>query len=42
MISLGKCNRCCNTITEISGRICVPNKTEDVNLNVLNLITRKK
>ena len=31
----------CNTLTKISGRICVPNKTEDVNLSVFNLITSK-
>ena len=41
MISLDKCNESCNTLTEISGRICVTNKAEDVNLSVFNLITKK-
>ena len=41
MISLVKCNGSCVTLTKISGRICVPNKTEVVNLRVFNLITRK-
>ena len=33
MITLNKCNGSCNTLTKIFGRICVPNKTENVNLN---------
>ena len=41
IISLDKCNGSCNTLTEISGRTCVPNKTKNVNLSVFNLITRK-
>ena len=41
MISLDKCNGSCNTFTEISIRVCIPNKTENVNLNVFNFITRK-
>ena len=40
IIPLDKCNPNCNTLGEISGRICTPNKTEDVNLNVFNLIIR--
>ena len=34
MICLDKFNEICNTLTKISGRICVPNKTEDENLGV--------
>ena len=30
----------CNTLVDSSSKICVANKTEDVNLNVFNLITR--
>ena len=41
MISLDKCNGSCNTLTKISGKICFPNKTEDVNLSVFNLTKRK-
>ena len=31
VISLDKCNESCDTLTKISARICVTNKTEDVN-----------
>ena len=41
MISLDKCNGSCNTLTKISGKICFPNKKEDVNLSVFNLTKRK-
>ena len=30
----------CNNLSEVSGKICVPKKTKDINLNVFNLITR--
>ena len=41
MVRLVKCNGRCNTLSKICGRICFPNKTEDINLSVFNLITRK-
>ena len=41
MISLDKCYGSCNTFTEISVRICIPNKTENVNWNVFNFIKTK-
>ena len=41
MIRLDKCNGSCNTHTKISGRMRIPNKTEDVNLSAFSLITRK-
>ena len=41
MIILDKCNGSYDTHTKISGRMRVPNKTEDVNLHAFNLITRK-
>ena len=40
MLSLDICNGSCNTIDDLSNRICDPNKTQNVNLNVFNLITR--
>ena len=40
MDSLDKCNRSCHTLDDPSGRIFVPNKTEDENLNFSNMITR--
>ena len=35
VFNLVRCNGSCNTLDNTSGRICVPNKTEDVNLTVL-------
>ena len=42
MVSFHRCNRCFNSVDNFSSRICVSvlNKTEDVNLNVLNMTTR--
>ena len=40
MITLDKCNGSCNTISATSGRICVPNKTKNINSNVFNLMTK--
>ena len=40
MVSLDGCNGCFNTLDDLSGRICVPNKAEDVNLSVFNMTTR--
>ena len=28
----------CNTFNDLSNRVCVPNKTEDLNLSVFNMI----
>ena len=38
MVNVGRCNESCNILDDISRRICVPNKTENVNLSVLNMI----
>ena len=29
----------CNTLNELSNKVCVTNKTEDLNLSMLNMIT---
>ena len=39
MVSLDRCNEICNTFNDPSGRTCIPNETQDVNLNVCNMIT---
>ena len=31
MVNLDRCNGICNTFNDLSNRICVPNKTEDLN-----------
>ena len=41
MISLDRCDGSCNTFDYLSNRIYAPNKTKVMNLNVLNMITRK-
>ena len=38
IISMNRCDGSCNTVEDPSGRICVPNKMEDLNLKVLNMI----
>ena len=40
MVSLDRCNGKSNTFYYLSSRICVLNKTDDVNLNVFSMITR--
>ena len=42
IINVDKCNKTCNTLTKISGRICVPHETEELNLILINMITRKQ
>ena len=37
-----KSDRClgsCNTLNDLSNKVCIPNKTEDLNLSVFNMIT---
>ena len=29
----------CNSLSDLSSKVCVPNKTEDLNLSVFNIIT---
>ena len=38
-VKLGRCIGSCNTLNYFSNRVCVPNETEDLNLNVFNMIT---
>ena len=39
MISLDRCGGSCNALDDLLSRICVPKKTEYVNLNIFNMIT---
>ena len=41
MISLNRCNGSCISLDDPSARICIPNKTEIVNLNVFDMTPRK-
>ena len=40
MAGLDRCSGSFNIVDDLSSRMCAPNKTEDVNLNVFNMITR--
>ena len=31
----------CNALNDLSNKVCVPNKTEDLNIHVFNMITGK-
>ena len=39
-VKLDKCVGSCNTLKDLSNKVCVPDNTEDLNLNVFNMITR--
>ena len=39
-VNLERCNGSCNVLNDVSSRVCVPNKTEDLNKHVFNMITR--
>ena len=36
---LDRCTGRCNTLNKLSDKVCVPNKTEGLNLSVFNMIT---
>ena len=38
-VKLDRCAGSCNTLNDLSNKICVPSKTEDLNLSVFNMIT---
>ena len=38
-VKLDRCVGRCNTLNDLSNKECVPNKTDDLNLSVLNMIT---
>ena len=37
-VKLGRCVGSCNTLKDLSNKVCVPNKTGDLNLSVFNVI----
>ena len=38
VVKLGRCFRSCNTLNDLSNKESVPNKTEDLNLSLFNMI----
>ena len=41
MINLDKCNRSCNSINDLSMRICVLSKTKDINVKIFDMVTNR-
>ena len=39
MVKLDRCDGSCDSLNDLSSKICVPNKIEDLNLIMLNIIT---
>ena len=39
MIKLDRCVGSCNTLSDLSNKVYVPNKTEDLNLSLFIIIT---
>ena len=40
VVNLDRCVGSCNTLYGLSNKVCVPRKTEDLNVSVFNMITR--
>ena len=38
-VNSDRCMGSCNTLNGLSNKVCAPNKTEDLNLGVFNMIT---
>ena len=39
-VKLNKCVGICNSMNDLSNEVCIPNKTEDLNLSMFNMNTR--
>ena len=40
VVNLDRCAGSCNTLDSLSRRVCVSNKTEDLNLHIFNITTK--
>ena len=38
-VKLERCVGSCNTLNDLSNKLCVPSKTKDLNISVFNIIT---
>ena len=38
ILKLDRCAGSCITLNDLSNKVCIPNKTEDLNLSVFNMI----
>ena len=39
VVCLDQCVGSCNTLNDFFNKVCVPNKTKDINLSMFNIIT---
>ena len=39
-VKLNRCVGICNSMNDLSNKVCIPNKTEDLNLSMFNMTTR--
>ena len=39
VVKLDRCVGSCYTLNDLSNKVCVPNKTEDLNPSIFNMIT---
>ena len=39
VVKLDRCIGSCNTLYDLSSKVCFPNRTEDLNISVFNMIT---
>ena len=39
VVNLDRCVGSCNTLNDLSNKVCAPNKTEDLNQNVFNKVS---
>ena len=39
MVNVNRCAGSCNTLEDLSNKVFVPNKTDDLNLSVFNIIS---
>ena len=39
VVRLNSCTRNCNTFNDLSNKVCAPNKTENLDLSIFNMIT---
>ena len=38
-VNLDRCVGSCNTLNDLSNRVCVPNRTKDLDISIFNMIT---
>ena len=39
LVKLDRCVGSCNAVNDLSNKLCIPNKTKDLNLSMFNMIT---